>query len=138
MGVTYATLELINEGDISLARKFYIGEEEIRSTFVRVLVDSGSHYLCINESINEVLGLPVVTTRKVRLANEEVREFPVVGPVLIKFQNRTSYCSAMLLPGESEPLLGAIPMQDMDVILHPLREELIVHPDHPDMAMGRL
>jgi hypothetical protein len=36
-----------------------------------------------------------------------------------------------LLPGNTEPLLGAILLEDMDVLIDPLRQELIVHPDHP-------
>jgi hypothetical protein len=37
----------------------------------------------------------------------------------------------MVLPGNSEPLLGAIPLEDMDVLVHPSRQELIVNPEHP-------
>jgi hypothetical protein len=45
-----------------------------------------------------------------------------------------SICRAMVLPGDSEPLLEAIPLEDMDVLFHPLRQELIVNPDHPYYA----
>jgi hypothetical protein len=41
----------------------------------------------------------------------------------------------MVLPGDSEPLLGAIPMEDMDVVINPLRQELTVNPESPDIAM---
>ena len=44
----------------------------------------------------------------------------------------------MVLPGSSEPLLGAIPMEEMDVLIPPLRQELVVNPDHPDMAVFSL
>jgi hypothetical protein len=37
----------------------------------------------------------------------------------------------MVLPGNSEVLLGAIPMEDMDVIIDPLMQQLIVHPERP-------
>jgi hypothetical protein len=42
------------------------------------------------------------------------------------------------LPGDSEPLLGAIPLESMDVIIHPLRQELMVNPESPDVAMTKL
>ena len=45
---------------------------------------------------------------------------------------------AMVLRGDNEPLLGAIPMEDMDVLIHPLRQELIVHPDHPYFAQMKM
>jgi hypothetical protein len=36
----------------------------------------------------------------------------------------------MVLPGNSEVLLGAIPLEDMDVLIHPQGQELIVNPEH--------
>jgi hypothetical protein len=44
----------------------------------------------------------------------------------------------MVLPGESEPLLGAIPLEEMDVLIHPLRNELIVNPEHPYFAQLKI
>ena len=44
----------------------------------------------------------------------------------------------MILPADSEPLLGAIPMEDMDVLIHPQRQELMVNPDHPYFAQMKL
>jgi hypothetical protein len=55
----------------------------------------------------------------------------VVGPIIVKFKNRTTTCNALVLPGNAEPLLGAIPMEEMDVLIHPLRQEMIVNPAHP-------
>ena len=40
----------------------------------------------------------------------------------------------MVLPGDAEPLFGEIPMEDMDLIIHPLKEELMVNPEHPFFA----
>jgi hypothetical protein len=58
--------------------------------------------------------------------------------VELRFKNRRSYCSAMVLPGNSEVLLGVIPLEDMDVLIDPLRQELIVNPDHPYFAQMKL
>jgi hypothetical protein len=44
----------------------------------------------------------------------------------------------MVLPGDCEPLLGAIPLEDMDVLIDPQRQELIVNPDHPYFAQMTL
>jgi len=35
---------------------------------------------------------------------------------------------------DTDVLLGAIPMQSMDVMIDPKREQLIVNPDSPDRA----
>ena len=64
MASIYAEIELINGEDIVLARRNYIGEDEIKSIRVNMLVDTGSVYMCINESIQEQLQLPVLEKRK--------------------------------------------------------------------------
>jgi clan AA aspartic protease len=138
MGLVYAEIELINGGDIELARRGYIDKDEIKRMFVTVLVDTGSYMLAINENIQEQLQLPVVEKRKGQLATGEIVECEVVAPVEIKFKNRRCSCSAMVLPGDAEPLLGAIPLEDMDVLIHPLRQELIVNPDHPYFAQMKM
>ena len=134
----YAEIELINGDDFALARRKIIGEDEVKRIRVNALVDTGSYMLCINENIWEQLQLTVVEQRKAQLADGSIVECDVVSPVETLFKNRRSVQSAMVLPGDSEPLLGAIPLEDMDVIIHPLRQELIVNPVHPYFAQMKL
>ena len=138
MGLVYADIELINGEDIGLARKYVIGDEEIKRMKVKMLVDTGSIMLAINETIQEQMQFPIVEKRKGQLANGHIIECDVVSAVELRFKNRQTSCRAMVLPGDSEPLLGAIPMEDMDVLVHPQRQELIVHPDHPYFAQMTL
>jgi clan AA aspartic protease len=138
MGLIYAEIELINGEDLVLARRHIIGEDEIKRMPVNMLVDSGSVYMCINESIQEQLQLPVLEQRMGQLANGHIVEYNVVGPLEVRFKNRRCSVDAMVLPGDNEPLLGAIPLEDMDVIIHPYRQELIVNPDHPYFAQMKL
>ena len=138
MGLVYAEIELINGGDLELAKRHYIGEDEVKRMTVTALVDTGSYMLCINENIQEQLQLRVVEKRKTQLANGEIVECDVVAPLEVKFKNRRTSVNAMVLPGDSEVLLGAIPLEDMDVLIHPLRQELIVNPDHPYFAQMKL
>jgi clan AA aspartic protease len=138
MGLVYAEVELINGEDIVLARRHIIGEEEVKRMPVTMLVDTGAYMLAINESIQEQLQLPVLEKRAGELANGHIMEFDVVGPVELRFKNRETTCRAMVLPGSSEPLLGAIPLEDMDVLIHPQRQELIINPDHPYFAQMKL
>jgi len=138
MGLIHAEIELINAEDIGLARKNYIGEDEIKKIRLDMLVDTGSYNLCINEEIQVQLQLPFVEKRSAYTADNRLIEMDVVGPVFVKFKNRTTSCLAMVLPGNSEPLIGAIPLEDMDVLIHPQRQELIVNPDHPYMSVMTL
>ncbi len=138
MGLIYADIELINADDLALARRFYIGEDEIKKIHVSMLVDTGSVYMCINESVQEQLQLPIVEKRKGELADGRIVEYNVAGPIEVKFKNRRCVVDAMVLPGNSEMLLGAIPLEDMDIIIHPFRRELIVNPEHPYFAQMKL
>jgi clan AA aspartic protease len=138
MGVVYAEIELINSVDQENARRHIIGQEEIRSMRVTMLVDCGAWMLCINENIQSVLQLPFIEQRTYHLATSVTATHDVVGPVEVRFANRRAFCSALVLPGDSEPLLGAIPMEEMDVLIHPKRQELIINPKHPDGAILKM
>lgn len=138
MGLVYAEIELINAGDLELARRYYIGEDEIKRMWVTGLVDTGSYMLCINESIQAQMQFPVMEKRIGQMANGDRIECDVVSQVEVRFKNRRTICNAMILPGDSEVLIGAIPLEDMDVLIHPLRQELIVNPDHPYFAQMKL
>lgn len=138
MGLIYAEIELINAGDLELVKRNFMDADEIKRIRIDMLVDTGAYNLCINEEIQAQLQLSFVEKRSAYTADNRLIEMDVVGPVFVKFKNRTTSCLAMVLPGNSEPLLGAIPLEDMDVIIHPLRQELIVHPDHPYQAVMTL
>ena len=117
MGLVYADIEIINGEDLALVRRHIIGEEEVRRMPINILVDTGSYMLCINESIQEQMQFPIVEKRKAQTADGRIVECDVVSTVELKFKNRRTMCNAMVLPGDAEPLLGAIPLEDMPVRL---------------------
>jgi len=138
MGLIHAEIELINGTDLDMVRRNLLDKEDVKRIWVEALVDTGSYMLAINRNIQEDLDLPIVERRKAQLANGDIIECDVVSSVELRFKNRATTCRAIVLPGDSEVLLGAIPMEDMDVLIHPLRQELIVNPDHPTMAQMKL
>lgn len=138
MGLVYTEIELINGDDLSLERRNLLEKDAVRRMYVTALVDTGSYMLCINEVIQEQLQFPIVEKRKAETADGRILEFDVVDNVQIRFRNRATTCRAMILPGDSEVLLGAIPLEDMDVLIHPQRQELIVNPEHPYFAQMKL
>jgi hypothetical protein len=99
-----------------------------------MLVDSRAYKMAINEEAMMQLGLKPKEKRSVSLADGSVTELPVVTPIFVKFENRSATCSAMVLPGSTEMLLGAIPMEEMDVLIHPNQNKLIVNPAHPNIV----
>jgi len=134
MGLVYATITLINGEDLILAKRHLIRTDEIKQMNVSMLIDSGAYMMAINETICEQLNLSIKEKRKVQLANGVIAEYNVAGPIEVRFENRRSNMDALVLPGDNEPLLGAIPMEDMDVLIHPQRQTLVVNPEHPYFA----
>jgi clan AA aspartic protease len=136
MGMIYANIELLNAADVEQAARFDIGEDEIRSITVNCLVDTGSVMMAINEEIRAALGLRIKDDRPSQLADGTRLDLPVAGPLEIRFEGRFCTTNAFVLPDDSEPLLGAIPMEEMDLWINPTRQILtFVHPEGPVMKL---
>ena len=105
---------------------------------VSMPVDSGAMMLSVNETIKVQLGLSVLDRQMGELADGSRQSFEIVGPVDIRFANRQTTVRAVVLPGDAEPLLGSIPMEDMDVLIDPRGRKLIVNPSSPYMAKKSL
>ena len=104
---------------------------ELKSLTVTALVDTGALHLCLPEHIALQLELNELEKREVTLADGRKRLAPYVGPLEITFENRRCFVGAMVLG--NEPLLGAIPLEDMDLIVDPARRRLTVNPQNPNI-----
>ncbi len=138
MGLVYADIELVNQRDIFAFDLGVIKKENIRRKTYRMNVNSGAIMLAINESIMVEMGLKETSRRTVLLADGSVVEMAVVGPIEVHFANRDSSVNALVLPGDAEPLFGAIPMEEMDLIVDPAKNALTVHPLRPDRPVMAL
>ncbi len=136
MGLIYANIEIFNAEDLALSHRNIIGEDEVRHLEISCMVDTGAVMLIINEEIRAALGLPIREMRQSRLADNSPIELPVAGPVEVRYAGRFCTTNALVLPGEGEPLLGAIPMEEMDLWVNPNRQMLTpVHPEGPVMML---
>jgi clan AA aspartic protease len=134
MGLVYAELELISAEDLALFRRGFLVQDDVKSMQVSALVDTGAYQLVINEQVKQRLGLFVIETRVVTMADETERTVEIVGPIEIRFKNRRTVADAVVLPSAKDVLLGSIPMEDLDVIIDPKRRTLEVNPAHPNIA----
>lgn len=60
-----------------------------------------------------------------------LRKFRYVGPVLVQAQGRDCMTAALVIGDQVR--LGTIPMEAMDMIVHPRFQRLIPNPEHPDL-----
>ncbi len=107
---------------------------ELREIAVLALADTGSDFLCLPPTVVMQLQLESNSTRQVVTADGRTQMCRYVGPVHVRFDNRECYVGALELG--DEVLLGAIPMEDMDVLVHPKLKKLVVNPDYPNFGHG--
>ncbi|MDR1948798.1 MAG: aspartyl protease family protein [Spirochaetaceae bacterium] len=124
MGVVYAEIILKNAADVASVQRGYITEKEVRAVTVRAMVDTGCGTLVINEEVRNALGLTIEGLRGGTLANGVRQVCQVTEPVRVCWKNRSMTCQALTLPGGGDVLLGAIPLEDMDLIVNPAGQEL--------------
>jgi clan AA aspartic protease len=86
--------------------------------------------LCIPSTIADKLALEELDRRPVVIADRSSHHVPYVGPVRVDFGNRFCFVGALVI-GE-ETLLGAVPMEDMDLVVHPATQQLMANPLHPN------
>lgn len=120
MGIIRTSVELSNPRDPAVS-----------PIELRALVDTGAMHLCIPEHVALQLRLTQSSEREVTTADGHKRLVPYVGPVEVRFQNRRCYVGALVL--EDEVLLGAVPMEDMDLVVSPSRQTVVVNPDSPNI-----
>ena len=124
MGQVNVELTLKNAGDIAKAASFYIKEQEIRQIVVEAVVDTGAGTLIINEETRQKLGLSVKSKGYATLGDNSRVECQRAEPVEICWQNRSSICYPVVLQDSEEILLGVIPLEDMDLMVDPVRQTL--------------
>ena len=120
MGLIYADIELLNPM-----------KSDLRAIAVRALVDKGAMTICIPEHVAVQLELHEIEKREVTTADEKAHVVPYVGPIQIRFENRTCFTGALII-GDSV-LLGAVPMEDMDLVISPSGQSVTVNPKSPNI-----
>jgi len=120
MGLTYATVLISNP------RK-----PQLKPVEVKCLADTGALMMSITETITIQLQLDELEKRTVTIADGSIRQVPFVGPIRIDFENRFCFTGAFVLGNES--LLGAVPMEEMDLIVNPSKQKVMPNPEHPNV-----
>jgi clan AA aspartic protease len=124
MGTVYAEITLKNAGDVTNVRRGYITEREVREITVQAIADTGAGTLVINEEIMRQLGLGVRGLRRATFANNAKEICKVTEAVEVHWKDRMMTCQALAIPDSPDVLLGAIPLEDMDLTVNPSKQTL--------------
>ena len=125
MGLTYANIKLSNPR-----------QENLLPIEINALVDSGALMLCIPQHVAVQLSLETLDEREVFTADGKLHKVPYVGPVKVAFDKRFCFVGALVIGDET--LLGAVPMEDMDVVIHPASQTLSVNPKNPNIPTYKI
>ena len=125
MGHVFADIELANPR-----------RPDLTAVRVRALADTGALLLCIPEHVAVQLSLDTESSREVSVADGRKTRVPYVGPLKVTFGKRFCYVGALVLG--DEVLFGAVPMEDMDLVVNPGRREVTVDPASPNFPHARV
>ena len=136
MSIVYTEITLVNDVDTCNVELGYIKEDEIRQMTAQAIVDTGAWTVVINEETREKLGLHDKGYGEATLADGQKGEYPMAGPLEIRWKNRRMIGEALVIPDASptfqvgaDVLLGAMVLEHMDLTINPKRELVGVHGD---------
>jgi predicted aspartyl protease len=138
MGEVRTQVILENYGDRYSFTKGYIKESEIRRREVDALVDTGSVMLMLPQDLVEILGLVMKRKVVVRYADERKEERPVAGVLSVQIGDREMSTDCIVGPPNSDPLIGQIILEGLDLIPDPMEQKLCVRPESPYLPLLNL
>jgi predicted aspartyl protease len=125
-------ITLTNAADAVNARNGLIPDIKVRKTTIAAMPDTGAWTLVINEETRQKLGLAVEGSILSTLADGSTTTYNQTEAVKIQWKNRATVQQALLVPGADDILLGALPLEAMDLMVDPVHECLKgVHGDQP-------
>ena len=119
MGIVHTEITLKN-----------VKDEAIAPETVTAVVDTGSLNLVITEDLRRKLGLGIDGERTAHIANGQRITCKMTDAVKVYWKDRATIVQAMVIPGAEKVLLGAIPLEAMDLMVSPAAQEVVgIHGD---------
>ena len=117
--------QVANHDDVRDSARGRLPPEEVRSAEVTGWIDTGAAHLVLPETVGDSLGLEDHGTMKVRFADGRAALHRRVKDVHVELAGRTGVFSAVLLPDRMDPLIGAIVLEELDLLVDPLRNAVV-------------
>lgn len=106
-----------------------------RSEEVDAVIDTGATMLVLPQDLVDRLGLQKIREARVRYANREMRPKSIYGIVALEIQGRVGNFDVLAEVTGSQPLVGQIVLEALDLVIHPATRTLTPNPESPDMPM---
>jgi clan AA aspartic protease len=128
-------IKLTNSYDEEDVTRGHRKTADVRSTEIEALVDTGATMMVLPADAVSRLGLLPAGYRKVRYADGRVAEVPWVSGIRITILGRDTVINALVEAAGTTPLLGQIPLEELDLLVDPKSRELRVNPASPDAPL---
>lgn len=125
MGRFSVELEIANDEDLIKAKAGLLAPGEVRQTRVSGVVDTGATRLVLPAAVATALGFPEAGTVSVRFADGRKGQRTIVGHVFVRILDRSSVFTAVVEPGRTDALIGAIVLEELDLIPDCTRQALV-------------
>jgi predicted aspartyl protease len=117
MGRFAVDLTVANNQDVQMAAGGALSPAKVRRAKVRGVVDSGAAYLVLPKSVADQLGLKRVGQIRVSYADRRQAKRPLVGQVWVELLGRNGTFRAIVEPGRDTASIGAIVLEDLDLLV---------------------
>jgi clan AA aspartic protease len=125
-------IKLTSYSDIIRSQDGHLALEEIRTVEIEALIDTGASTLILPADVVAQMGFTQVEVKKVRLADGSLIDSPRVTGIRLEICGRDMLTSACVMPAGTTALVGQIPLEELDLVVDPKRQELRPNPEHPD------
>jgi len=109
--------------------------EPKKSVEVDAVIDTGATMVVLPKDIVDTLRLKNVREVKVRYANNKVETRPIYGVVTIELKGCSANLDVLVEEKGSQPLIGQVLLELLDLIVEPKIRKLIPNPASPEMPM---
>ena len=138
MGEIVASMKLENTEDRGVVRRGLSDESTIRRATVDGVVDTGAVMLVLPEDVVGRLGLRTRGKVVVTYADERRELRPVAGPVTVHIGDRGMNADCIVGPPLSEPLIGQVVLESLDLVADCANRTLGPRPESPDYPLLKL
>ena len=106
-----------------------------KSIEVEAVIDTGATMLVLPQNLVDALGLIKIRDAKVKYANNQVQLKSVYRAVDLELKGRSGTFDVLAEAEGSQPLVGQIVLEALDLVVDPATRKLIPNPRSPEMPM---
>lgn len=102
---------------------------------LEAVIDTGAAMVVLPQALVDQLGLRKVRETKVRYANNKTELKSVYGVVSVQIGGRTGNFDVLAEPEGSQPLIGQVVLEVLDLVVDPRTRTVTPNPMSPEMPM---